>query len=58
MTTCLGYDEEGRAFRCPNEAGTPWTPLWCTECDERRKARIGHQLEEMLRTLQERRGRG
>lgn len=57
MTTCLGYDLEGRPFRCPEEAGTPWTPLWCGECDRRRRERIGRQLED-LRAELERRGRG
>lgn len=38
MTRCIGFGaKEGN---CPNEAGTPWTPLWCAECDEERRASI------------------
>lgn len=36
---------------CDNEAGTPWTPLWCPECDEKRKAAISASLNEMLADL-------
>ena len=33
---------------CTNEAGTPWTPLWCLECDEKRRSHITSQLEDIL----------
>ncbi len=48
---CIGYDDNGKAFDCPNVAGTPWTPLWCSECDEKRKARISASLNSMLNSL-------
>lgn len=44
---CIGYGENGDFFDCPNTAGTPWTPHWCDECDERRKTRITLQLEQL-----------
>jgi hypothetical protein len=50
---CLGYDLDGQEFDCPNEAGTPWTKFWCLPCDERRRARITHQLEEIQRHFEE-----
>lgn len=42
---CIGFAE--REGLCENEAGTPWTPLWCTECDEARRAHLQRQLEEL-----------
>lgn len=30
-----------------NPAGTPWTPLWCDECDADRRATISMQLREI-----------
>lgn len=48
---CLGYDDKGNHFDCPNVAGTPWTHLWCHDCDERRKARITRQLEEIVESF-------
>lgn len=45
MATCIGYGaKEGT---CENEAGTPWTPLWCLECDEERRATITAQLKDI-----------
>jgi len=44
---CIGYGPNGEAFACPNEAGTPWTPLWCMKCDMKRRERIGRQLREL-----------
>ena len=39
---CIGYgDREGI---CTEPAGTPWTPLWCKECDEERRATITRQM--------------
>jgi hypothetical protein len=44
-TQCIGYAEfEGT---CSNEAGTPWTPLWCLRCDEIRRATITQQLQDI-----------
>ena len=45
MTVCIGFGE--REGVCTNEAGTPWTPLWCDECDEQRRAHISAQFEKM-----------
>ena len=36
---------------CQNEAGTPWTDLWCPRCDALRRAEIGRTLEEILRDM-------
>jgi hypothetical protein len=44
---CLGFDENGGFFACPNPPGTRWTHLWCEECDERRRTRISSQLERL-----------
>lgn len=43
--TCIGFGEKDGA--CSNTAGTPWTPLWCMECDEKRRAHITRQLERL-----------
>lgn len=51
MSRCPGYGESGKAFNCTGTPGTPWTPVWCPECDERRRARITRQLEELLETF-------
>lgn len=45
MARCIGYGE--REGVCENVAGTPWTPLWCTPCDEERRATISRQLAEI-----------
>ncbi|HUS92181.1 MAG TPA: hypothetical protein VM695_10050 [Phycisphaerae bacterium] len=43
---CIGFGEfEGK---CPNVAGTPWTPLWCLRCDELRRAHITRRLEALV----------
>jgi hypothetical protein len=34
-----------QAFACPNTPGTPWTPVWCPECDERHRARLTQQFK-------------
>ena len=48
-TVCIGYgDREGT---CTNVAGTPWTPLWCMDCDEERRATITAQMDEIKRSL-------
>jgi hypothetical protein len=49
---CLGFDEDGQPFDCPNEAGTPWTPIWCLPCDERRRARISRQLTDIQKSFE------
>jgi hypothetical protein len=41
--TCIGFGEF--TGKCSNDAGTPWTPLWCLRCDELRRAAITKQLE-------------
>lgn len=45
MRPCPGYDDDGNGFKCDDATGTPWTPVWCLSCDERRRARITRQLE-------------
>jgi len=42
---CIGWgDREGV---CENEAGTTWTRLWCSDCDERRRAHITAEMEKV-----------
>lgn len=48
---CVGFTDDGKAFPCPNEAGTPWTPLWCLPCDQKRRERITCQLHELRDSL-------
>ena len=48
---CPGYDDDGKGFNCPNPPGTPWTPVWCGPCDEKRKARITNQLKAIANTF-------
>lgn len=42
---CIGYGETEGV--CTNVAGTPWTPLWCPACDEKRRAAIDKSLREI-----------
>ena len=51
MTTCIGFGE--REGCCDNEAGTPWTDLWCPECDEKRRAHVTAQMGDILAALRE-----
>ena len=48
---CPGFDDNGRGFACDGKPGTPWTPIWCLPCDERRRARITRQLQDILASL-------
>lgn len=44
-TKCIGYGEfEGQ---CDQDAGTPWTTLWCMRCDELRREMITESLEKI-----------
>jgi len=43
---CRGYgNTEGK---CKEEAGTPWTPHWCFECDKVRRETITKHLEALV----------
>jgi|GEM_PF-6021104 len=33
---------------CGRDAGTPWGPYWCPECDVERLERIARQLEGLV----------
>lgn len=44
---CVGYGEHEGV--CVNDAGTLWTPYWCPQCDEQRRAHITKQLESLTR---------
>lgn len=47
--TCIGFGaKEGK---CSNEAGTPWTPLWCAECDQERRDKITEQMQKISRSF-------
>jgi hypothetical protein len=53
MSRCIGFGE--REGGCKNEAGTPWTHLWCSQCDEERRAYLTGQFEalsEMFRVAE------
>jgi hypothetical protein len=50
--TCIGYGE--REGVCENEAGTPWTRLWCLPCDEERRAALTRQMAEITAAFDER----
>ena len=42
---CVGFmDTEGK---CQNKPGTPWTPYWCKDCDEKRRKFITERLTSM-----------
>ncbi len=48
---CIGYGPwEGK---CENEAGTPWTDLWCPRCDELRRETVTKQLEALAKRFEE-----
>lgn len=48
---CLGYGpKEGK---CPERAGTPWTPYWCMECDTLRRKTITEQLKGIIKEMDE-----
>lgn len=40
---------------CGRPAGTAWSPYWCFECNVKRIKRIDHQLEMLIRQLEEKR---
>jgi hypothetical protein len=44
---CIGYGE--KEGKCTNEAGTPWTPHWCKECDQVRRDTITKQLQGLIK---------
>lgn len=41
MSECPGWPKGP----CGKPAGTPWTDVWCAECDEKRRERITRRLE-------------
>lgn len=51
MATCIGFGE--REGKCENEAGTPWTDLWCLPCDEARRAHITNRLRAIVGSFPE-----
>ncbi len=46
---CIGYG--AREGVCTNLAGTPWTHLWCAECDQERRDTITAQMTEISDAL-------
>ena len=40
---------------CTEQAGTPWTKLWCLKHDEERRDRITKSMEDILASMS---GRG
>lgn len=42
---CIGYGKRDGA--CTNAAGSPWSRIWCSTCDEERRAAITKSLEEI-----------
>lgn len=49
---CIGYG--GREGVCTQQAGTPWTHLWCPECDRERRDTITRQMTEIAESFRER----
>ena len=48
-TTCASFATWWRPRTGP--AGTPWSPYWCPDCDDRRIGRISQQLDAFILTL-------
>ncbi len=46
---CIGYGD--KAGKCKAEAGTPWSPYWCRECDEKRRQAITKQLDAIMEKM-------
>lgn len=42
---CIGYGPY--EDKCENEAGTPWSPYWCSRCNALRMEAIAKQFEEI-----------
>lgn len=42
---CIGFG--ALKGKCERIAGTRWTPYWCEQCDELRRATITAQLNEL-----------
>jgi hypothetical protein len=55
---CAGFGEDGEAIACDGIPGTPWTPLWCPECDERRRTRLSAQFAQLAAAARERESAG
>jgi hypothetical protein len=51
---CIGFGD--KTGTCQNVAGTPWTHLWCAECDEARRTHITASLESLIRDAERRAG--
>jgi hypothetical protein len=43
---CIGYGEYEN--KCTNEAGTKWSPYWCSRCNDLRMKRIGEQINTIM----------
>lgn len=57
MSICIGFGAKEGV--CENEAGTPWTPLWCSECDQERLDSISASLAEITKSFEaQREGEG
>lgn len=51
LTKCPGFDTDGRPFPCDGTPGTPWTPVWCPACDERRRTRLDAQFKALAASV-------
>ena len=49
--TCIGFGE--REGVCEKSAGTPWTPLWCAECDQERRDSITASMAKITAAFEE-----
>lgn len=47
---CDGFGEKHGT--CTNVAGTPWTPYWCHECDQKRRDHITARFEEIAKKME------
>ena len=46
---CIGFGKHEGI--CTNEAGTKWSPLWCSRCNRLRLAHIDTRFGGLLRTV-------
>lgn len=42
-----------QCFYCGDPAGGRWSPLFCESCDEKRMARIGRNLDDLKKYLED-----
>ena len=51
MKECIGFGVFEN--KCPNEAGTRWSPHWCERCNKLRLDHIGKRFKELEKVFGE-----